>query len=269
MDVSVDGLPEKEDLLIKTTSKAKVAYNNIVWRWRARHVRDRGNAKLDLTLSCHEYWGIKTMLLRTLIGGIWLTCAQAAFIASRFPQFGNEGHPLRESVIVFLFSRVVDVENFYVVVSTLPPNNYCGVYRRLGWLNAINPHELDYLFNLDLSRADERLMAATLAKFAAVEPGDNMLEARYRRTFEDDIFSFGWDVPASWCVDPDKAKHGDGVPRRGQMLAMYCSSPLKGCKKVPWVREEYCARYFLLAAPRPASHEDLYLHATEEKKWEL
>jgi len=268
IDVSVDGLPDNEDTLIKTSSKAKVAYNNIVWKWRSRHHRDRGSAKLDLNLSPHEYWGLKTIHLRTLVGGLWLTCAQAAFIASRFPQFGNEGHPLRESVIVFLFSRVVDLENFRVVLATLPQNNYCGVYRRLGWLNAINPHELDYLFNLDLSKGDERLMAATLAKFAAVEPGDNFLEGRHRRTLED-IFIFGWDVPASWCVDPDKAKYNDGVPRKGQMIAEYCSSPSKGCKKIQWVRDEYYSRYFLMAVPIAPWNDDFFQYTTEDKKWEV
>jgi Ran GTPase-activating protein (RanGAP) involved in mRNA processing and transport len=268
IDVSVDGLPDNEDTLIKTSSKAKVAYNNIVWKWRVRNFRDRGNAKVDLNLSAHEYWGLKTVHLRTLTGGLWLTCSQAAFIASRFPQFGNEGHPLRESVIVFLFSRVVDLENFRIVVATLPVNNYCGVYRRLGWLNAINPHEVDYLFNLDLSKGDERLMTATLAKFAAVEPGDNMLEPRHRRTYED-IFIFGWDVPASWCVDPDKAKFNDGVPRKGQVIAEYCSCPLKGCKKILWVREEFSSRYFLLSVPSIPWDEDFFLHATEDKKWEV
>jgi hypothetical protein len=268
VDVSVDGLPEVDEVLMKTSSKANVAYNNIVWRWRPRTMRDRGSAKVDLSLSCHEYWGVKVMHLRTLLGGLWITCAQAAFIASRFPQFGSEGHPLRETVIVVLFSRVVDLENFRIVVETLPPNNFRGVYSRVGWMNAINPHEVDYLFNLDLSKGDERLLAATLSKFAAVEPGDNVLEPRHRRTYED-IFIYGWDLPASWCVDPEKAKFNDGVPRKGQMIGEYCSSPLKGCKKVPWVREEYHDRYFLMAVPRAAWDDDYYQHAPEDKMWAI
>lgn len=269
VDVSVDGLPETDDMLVKTSSKSSgTGYNNIVWRWRVRTQRDRGSGKVDLSLSCHDYWGVKILHLRTLLGGMWVTCQQAAFIASRFPQFGSDGHPVRETAIVVLFSRVVDVENFYEVIKTLPPDSYCGVYRRVGWLNAINPHEVDYLFNLDLSKADERLLAATLSKFSAVEPGDNVLEPRYRRSHQD-LFIFGWDVPASWCVDPDKARQSDGVPKRGQMVGTYCSSADMGCKKVPWVREEYNDRFFLMAVPRCPSGEDFYIHTTAEKKWDV
>jgi hypothetical protein len=195
------------------------------------------------------------MHLRTLLGGIWITCAQAAFIASRFPQFGNENHPLRESVIVYLFSRVIDLENFHSVVSTLPATNTSDLYRRVGWLNAINPYEVDFLFTLNLSYADERLMAATLAKFAAVEPGENMLEPRYRRSF-DDMFIFGWNLPVSWCVDPETAKITEGVPRRGQMITEYCSSTKNNCKKVPWVRQEYLSKYFLMAVPKGNCDDD-------------
>ena len=268
IDFTIDGLPPVDEILVKTTSKAKVNYNNIVWRWRDKTAGDRGPFKMDLNLYTHEYWGSKVMHLRSLVGRLWINCIQATFIASRFPQFGNDGHPLRESVIVLLFSRIVDIENFRLVVESVPTNNCYNIYRRVGWLNAINPHEVDFLFNLDLSIGDERLMAAIIAKFAAVEPGDNVLEPRYRRTFED-IFSCGWDLPASWCVDPEKAKYNDGVPRRGQFIGEYCSSPLKGCKKVPWVREEYHDRYFLMAVPSAPWNEDIYEYATAEKKWEL
>ncbi|CAN0538490.1 unnamed protein product, partial [Ectocarpus sp. 12 AP-2014] len=44
---------------------------------------------------------------------------------------------------VELFGRVTDVENFCIVLAMLGRDAQLSAGRRLGWLNALNPHEID------------------------------------------------------------------------------------------------------------------------------
>lgn len=69
---------------------------------------------------------------------------QARILASVFPERakGITSNP-REDLVVELFGRVTDVDNFYVVLATLGRDAQPSVGRRLGWLNALNPHHMD------------------------------------------------------------------------------------------------------------------------------
>lgn len=52
------------------------------------------------------------------------------------------GNP-REDLVVELFGRVTDIENFCAVLATLGLDTQLSAGRRIGWLNALNPHEID------------------------------------------------------------------------------------------------------------------------------
>jgi len=274
VDVCVEGIPQDPNFLVKSYSNSgkgstpddATAVINTLWRWRMRNSSDRGNPKVDLNTFPYDFWGFKFLQLRTLIGSLWITAKQAARIVAEFPQFGYDAQPHRESAILCVFSRIVDIENMETVMKTLPQTNHAAVYDRVGWQNAINVWDIDKLFIINLSYDDSRNIAIMLGKFAAVEPGENFLYPRYRRSLVD-MFIAGWDLPTSWTIDPDKAKSWDGVPRKGQVIVTYCSSPETGCKVNPAIRKQFRDRYFLMAVPR-GHGEDLYLQDTDPSDWE-
>ena len=100
----------------------------------------------------------------------------------------------RVAVAQALFARVVDVENFHLVIDAMDgPNSHepderdafnierlkmdhrgrLALARCLGWLNVWTPMHADGFYSLDLSRADDRKVVTILLKLAVVEPGEN------------------------------------------------------------------------------------------------
>lgn len=69
---------------------------------------------------------------------------KARILASVFPERakGMAGNP-REDLTVELFGRVADLDNFSAVLGTLGGDAQLSVGRRLGWLNVLNPHQVD------------------------------------------------------------------------------------------------------------------------------
>ncbi len=70
--------------------------------------------------------------------------AQARALANAFPERakGIAANP-REDLAVELFGRVTDAENFSAVLATLNADAQLSAGRRLGWLNILNPHQID------------------------------------------------------------------------------------------------------------------------------
>lgn len=274
LDLMIEGLSLDDNLMLKSyfnngkgsSSDDLAGLVNSIWRWRPKNVSDRIIPKVDLNSFAYEFWGYKLLQLRTLVSCLWITAENAARIALEFPQFGHDAQPHRENAIVTLFSRILDIENFDLVMNTLP--NYChaAVYNRIGWLNALNPHDFDKLFTLELDVEDNRTIAIVLAKLSALEPGNNFLDPRYRRT-HNDLFLPGWVLPASWTIDSEKAKTWDGVPRTGQLVVCYTSAVEHGCKPVPSLRRAILEKYFLLAVPR-GNGQDYHLLDTNKFDWD-
>lgn len=69
---------------------------------------------------------------------------QARILVSVFPERakGVTSNP-REDLVVELFGRVTDVDNFSIVLATLGGEAQLSVGRRLGWLNILNTHYVD------------------------------------------------------------------------------------------------------------------------------
>lgn len=272
IDVSIEGIPIDSSIVLKTyVYNGRVGDDtpgtaiNTVWRWRSRHGSDRGAPKLDLNVFPNEFWGFKFLHLRTLIGSLWITSRQAARIVKEFPQFGYDGQPHRETAILCIFNRIIDLENFHIVLNTLPSCNHHTLQNRIGWQNVLNMYQVDRLFILDVSLDDDRNMAIMLAKVAQVEPGENFIEPKYRRTLSD-MFIPGWTLPQSWTIDPDKAKIWDGVPRKGQVSVTYISNGI-GRAVVPSIRKYFHEKYSLLAVPRD-NGGDFYSNDIDPKLWE-
>lgn len=69
---------------------------------------------------------------------------KARELAESFPEAaeGSVGNP-REDLVVYMFSRVTDLENFWKVLDTVGEDRELPVVQRLGWLNVLNPQFAD------------------------------------------------------------------------------------------------------------------------------
>lgn len=274
MDVVVDGIAFTEKAIIKSSteiegqSAQKYDYLCCFWRWRQRKPQDRGSAVTDFlfSTSSHDIWGTKLFILRSVISDKWITCEQAISLILEFPTFGSDGQLYRESAILSLFSRLIDLENFHTVLdSTLIPDCHNSAYKRIGYLNTLNGFELDRQFLLDLESPECRLVAFLLAKLAAAEPGQNTVDQRFCRSIAE-LFSFGWSVPADWGEETDRGP-SDIVPTKGKFIVKYSSQPERGCRLIPELRAAVQQKYLLLGVPRRTDDQDIYKFDTHDEEW--
>jgi hypothetical protein len=163
---------------------------------------------------------------------VWLRCRHLALMLQNFtegtivrmPDFGS----YRVEVVVLLFCRVVDVQNFDLVWERLTPQEIACIYCRLGMLNFFNPLKLEGCYSLDVSRYEERVVAKMLAAISTVEPGENWLEETFRWEYFAECIP-GWELTKSWLKD-------ENMPHRGYLYLEYYSG---GCTKfgVPLLKE--------------------------------
>jgi hypothetical protein len=263
-DVMVEGVAFSEQRqLIKASMDiakpgAKPESIGCIWRWRPRNGMDRGTSKVDHSnKSTFDIWGNKFFVLRSLLANIWITCDQAKRLVFEFPQFGPDSQPYRETALLVIFSRIIDLENFHnLIEDTIPLDSHANTFNRIGWLNVLNGFSMDRFFEMDLSLSDNRIVAASLAKLAAVEPGQNCIDPHFRRSVNDH-YSRGWDIPANWIVESPNGLF-ESVPHKGRFNVTYTSSPQKGCRVVPAIRTAVQDRYLLLGVPR-GDGTDIYL----------
>ena len=127
-------------------------------------------------------------------------------------------------LVVHLFSRCVDPENFFwqVLDPTFPNADHRNaVVARLGWLNVIdvrNPEIEGY--DLDLRLPDHWKVAHILTQLAAVEPGLNFKNPTFRRLHGLDPIP-GWDLPANWDVERYTGTLPKGIPTDGALTLDY------------------------------------------------
>jgi hypothetical protein len=153
LDCVINCVPHVPQALFKTLFSGM----EIVWRWRDIRSDDRdaqmlyvdseatwelppiatSNTEL-LAMELPRCWVQRMATLRHSFGHVWLTCKQAARLVKSWPQ------SLRQDMAIYLFSRLIDLENFNDVIDAVCENHPDGlvestfIYRRLGFLNAIN-----------------------------------------------------------------------------------------------------------------------------------
>ena len=50
---------------------------------------------------------------------------------------------LRQAAIITLYSRVTDMQNFYLLADTIPLSAHSALYNKIGWLNCIDIMNID------------------------------------------------------------------------------------------------------------------------------
>jgi len=155
---------------------------------------------------------------------VWLRCRHLSLILQHFTagainrtaDFGS----YRVEVVVVLFCRVIDVQNFDLVWEHLHPQEIACIYCRLGMLNFFNPLKLEGCYCLDISRYEERTIAKMLAVMSTVEAGENWINETFRWEYFAECIP-GWELTKSWLRD-------ENMPHRGYLYLEYYSG---GCTK--------------------------------------
>lgn len=162
-----------------------------------------------------------------------------------------------------LFSRVVDIENFNILLNKMNLSDREEIYHRIGILNIWNPlypglcisrslslytvdeYTIDIDYKLYLSSWDHREAAKILFRLAALEPGENLREQYYYHSVVEDAFP-GWELPLSWTLEGAGSEiqalisagkkiqeHHDEegkLPKFGVVTFTYTSDPAAGCQ---------------------------------------
>lgn len=167
-------------------------------------------------------------LLEDLLGPYWLRSRHLANLVELFEVgmvdrvdgFGT----YRVELVVSLFSRIVDIHNFELVMSKLSPEEAGCVVARLGWLNIFNPMKPEGSYELNLGQWEDRQVAKTLILLAVGESGDNFSNARFQWDRASEYVP-GWVLPHLWMVDAT-------MSAKGYLQVQYYSGEgrgLKGC----------------------------------------
>ena len=83
-------------------------------------------------------------------------------------------------MVVFLFSRIIDLHNFESIMETLNDREIAVLYARIGILNIFNPMKPENSMELNLEQRDERVVAKMIVYLSADEPGINLTYKRFQ-----------------------------------------------------------------------------------------
>jgi hypothetical protein len=170
--------------------------------------------------------------LEDILGRVWILSKHLAIIIGSFQlgltcktqSFGT----YRVELIVSLFSRVIDLHNFDLVLGVLNPTEIGCLICRLGYLNIFNPLKPEGCYHLDFTIHEERVVGKILGTLSFQEPGVNFLNPRFRWEwgFEDIP---GWSLLQTWIDDTV-------FPHRGVLYVQYYSGEglnIHGCSPDP------------------------------------
>ena len=152
----------------------------------------------------------RTMTQRSL----WVTAQQAADIARGFPAFGGA----RLQALAILFGRTCAEERgrfARCAFSVLSEVDGFRLATRLGWLNILNPDDIDHSYYLDLSRRDERIVAQHLARLST-EPGENWAREGFcKKRSNADRARYPWKATAVQSWELQESWVNEKVPTSG------------------------------------------------------
>lgn len=184
--------------------------------------------------SSHKAQRVNDYIEQTFCRKILLV-RQVALIVDKFEKLGSivkleffSTH--RVDMIINLFDRIIDIQNFDIILRLLNSFEKACLYCRLGWLNLFNPLRPDNCYELDLSRFEERrllkmLLILQVKHFDKVEylPDGNWVEKEFKwRRSLDKIEN--WKIPNDWNTEK-------GIPRRGVVFINYSSVLLSVLQK--------------------------------------
>ncbi|OWZ22569.1 hypothetical protein PHMEG_0002711 [Phytophthora megakarya] len=187
-----------------------------------------------LTGATKENVGLKMVQIESAICDRWLSCEQASKIIACMPATFHA----RPETARILFSRLIDIDNFYRIYDAMSKPEQQVLSSMLGWLNIMNPMVPERTYALNLSVHDEREMTKVLVELAIGEPGENWLNQSFTLVQGDPGIP-GWKLPARWEKEDNKE---GGVNRTGFLELEYYSGQDQGCAPVLPLRKALMRR---------------------------
>ncbi|POM61165.1 hypothetical protein PHPALM_29859 [Phytophthora palmivora] len=187
-----------------------------------------------LTGATKENVGLKMVQIESAICDRWLSCEQASKIIACMPATFHA----RPETARILFSRLIDIDNFYRIYDVMSKPEQNALSRMLGWLNIMNPMVPERVYALNLSVYDEREMTKVLVELAIGEPGENWLNQSFTLVQGEPGIP-GWKLPSRWEKEDNKE---GGVNRAGFLGLEYYSGQDQGCAPVLSLRKSLMKR---------------------------
>lgn len=137
----------------------------------------------------------------------------------------------RVELVISLFSKIKDIQNFDIVMSYLNATEAACVLGRLGYLTLFNPMKPENCYDLDLALWEQRQVAKMLIHYAVTEPGINWFNQKY--AVDRFIINIpGWELTSLW-----NAK--ENLPEKGILTCRYYAGDgfcMKQCRPVKSLR---------------------------------
>ncbi|RLN88341.1 hypothetical protein BBJ28_00000671 [Nothophytophthora sp. Chile5] len=187
-----------------------------------------------LTGATKENVGLKMVQVESAVCDRWLSSEQAAKIIACMPATFHA----RPETARILFSRIIDIDNFYRLYDSMSKLEQQVCARTLGWLNIVNPMAPERFYSLNLAVNDEREMTKVLVELAIGEPGENWLNQSFALAQGEPGIP-GWKLPVRW--EKEDGKEG-GVNRAGFLELQYYSGQDLGCSPVTSLRKALMKR---------------------------
>ena len=132
----------------------------------------------------------------------WLRCRHLAVLVTHFHHgqikrtkfFGS----YRVEMIVMLFHRLTDVQNFDLITKRLAPFEVACLYCRLGYLKLFNPMKPEGAHFLNISNREERVITKIMGALSTLEPGENWIDETFQWELDMDVIP-GWLVYFGFC----------------------------------------------------------------------
>lgn len=208
-------------LTIRSDSNFRERSSRIRLSSAERYVLDIGRKFRDINYTTYVPDHVKSSsivtALENILSRVWIKARQLAVIIDNFKvgvclktaHFGS----YRVELVVSLFSRVVDIYNFDVVLKVLSPYETAAVYCRIGFLSMFNPLKPEGAHWLNLSRHEEREIFKIFAALFTVEGSDTWVEKSLRWEITDDDIP-GWSLLPTWMSEED-------LPHRGNVFIQF------------------------------------------------
>ena len=123
--------------------------------------------------------------LEDRLASVWLKARHLALILRMFEEIGSIDKTeffgsYRVDLVVAMYSRVIDLHNFEIVMHCLTPFEAGCVYMKIGYLKLFNPLKPEGAYVLDIGRSwEERQIVKMLCGLEVHEPGENWMSTSH------------------------------------------------------------------------------------------
>lgn len=174
-----------------------------------------------------------------LISGRRFTCRQAEIMIKRSPLSAIQDLDWKEELIITFHSRVLDPENFGLLLAILNAKEHAVVVHRVGWLNVASSIHVNGFYELAMHRPEERKFAKMLMHLNQKEGTSCWTRQRFAWS-RGSVDIPGWELNTGWLME-------SGVPDKGCLGFVYDSpSERRRCYQT---RVAMCANLFVGVSP--------------------